>query len=155
MLLSLLVAAAVSAATQHFVPSKPTLGCYYELPPTTEEVVTLNKSVRLWNTIIGRRAILIGTNRTGNVELLRVDAMGSDDEGETVGQWEMLSSGLHLIQYTATQHGLELDSIIVHELGHALGLNHNSNPNSVMFAVPEAGSTPDSHDGAEARSRWR
>jgi hypothetical protein len=56
----------------------------------------------------------------------------------TEGKFTPYTNTIDIYQYTDT---VKLHRVLAHELGHVLGINHNDNSRSIMYAVNTATST--------------
>lgn len=116
----------------------------------------VQNAVNQWNRVAGRTILAVGgivngTNAPNSMERRNVIYWRTDgwdpnkplEQGRTTIHWEStkifkadMIINAYSITYSATssvQPGtVDLESLIVHELGHVLGLNHNNSDGSVM-----------------------
>ncbi|KND47262.1 MAG: extracellular metalloprotease M10 family [Parcubacteria bacterium C7867-004] len=116
---------------------------------TPDERAELNADIRLLNTMVGR---LNNNSAELNVQIKALNALAANTN-EKVSAYNSVNAGTDFDQGRYVRDGEgeritiyefesknELTRALAHEFGHALGLDHNEDPASIMYPYNKAGS---------------
>lgn len=129
--------------------------------PDGQDVVSMIKAnIGVWNAVTNDFSFSYGGSSSGNTATCTVGATGTDGvntirfeplSGKTLGQtctvWgnaqggKLIEFDMQLVNDASIWSQYDLQSTILHELGHAAGLGHSLDSHAVMFPSLGAGDT--------------
>lgn len=129
--LSLLLSAVLGAAGGGCAPLYECGGQYtYESTDwTPEQTLVLHASAQAWNEIAGRTAVTLNPGPGEMCHIAPVDSLGEDVGGEM----RVATGNISVIRKRVTRPDA-LQIILMHELGHGLGLDHVGSRGALMYA---------------------
>ena len=100
---------------------------------------------------LGARYNALAQDINARVDTVNQNARGEFEEGQYIR--DAFSQKIDIFEYSSRR---ELVRVLAHELGHSLGLDHNSNKNSIMYASNTSENMdPTVEDLADLRSACR
>ncbi len=100
--------------------------------------VILNNTAEKVNVFINKYNLLV---QTANANIDTINQTAGQEFQE--GSYDPTTNTINIYEYS-TQN--KLNRVLAHELGHALGVNHNSNPISIMYSLNQSSTLTLSED---------
>jgi hypothetical protein len=155
-ILALCVTVSVPAASAQEINllANPGHLSFYESGVTTEqEHSAILQSAQIWNTLAGRPVIVINPPNT-KIDFVITPVLGFDDDN-ALGVTHFFYNTRYVSYHVLLRASPEaLRKVITHEFGHALGLDHSENKESVMYASYTGAEFPDLEDVRKVRKMW-
>jgi len=124
---------------------------------TPRETRSIHQAAQVWNTLIGRPVFIIANNGASVTDdhVIFVTTMLAYDQENTLA----VTHRAYDKQYISYLEYLRFDPVVlrrvlIHELGHALGLAHVEDQQSVMFPSIGTADMPTAPEILEVRQRW-
>jgi hypothetical protein len=120
----------------------------------SNEVEAFHNACQIWNTLVGRPVFIIptGSDQQPDVWLTRVYSY--EERGTlavTYYQYnKILVSYLEVLKFNRPL----LEKVLIHELGHVLGLGHSDDKDSVMYPSVGKPFLPNQEEIAKVKTDW-
>lgn len=120
---------------------------------TDQEHTAIVRAAQVWNSVAGRPVIVLNPP-SQKIDFVITPVLGFDDDSTLAVTHYLYNTRYVSYLVLLRGHPEMLRQVITHEFGHALGLGHCENPNSVMFASHTGADFPDLDDILEVRKMW-